>query len=123
MAHVTQIHIYPVHGEPGEDLAESPVEPEGLARDRRKKAAVQVVAAEDVRDDTRANLVVTMPSSELAGSVGGVLRLGEVELEVTGSPSSCPGVYAAVRRPGTVRLGDAVTTGRDDLVPGGREPG
>jgi uncharacterized protein YcbX len=123
VAEVTQIHIYPVHGEPGEDLAESPVGSEGLAGDRRKKAAVQVVAAEDVRDDTRANLVVSMPSSQLAGSVGGVLRLGEVELDVTGSPSSCPGVYAAVRRPGTVRLGDAVSTEQEDPSRGAPEPG
>jgi uncharacterized protein YcbX len=110
MATVTGLHIYPVHGEPGEDLGEAFVEPEGLARDRRKKAAVQVVAAEDVRPDTRANVIVDLPSAGLADAVGGVLVLGDVELDVTGTPSSCPGVYAAVRRPGTVRVGDTVTT-------------
>ena len=111
-ARVTELHIFPVHGEPGQDLAEAVVEPEGLSGDRRKKAAVQVVAAEDVRADTRANVIVDVPSAQLADLIGGVLRLGEVELDVTGSPHNCPGVYAAVRVPGTVRVGDTVTTGR-----------
>jgi uncharacterized protein YcbX len=111
-ARVTELHIFPVHGEPGQDLAEVAVEPEGLSGDRRKKAAVQVVAAEDVRPDTRANVIVDVPSAQLAELVGGVLRLGEVELDVTGTPHSCPGVYAAVRVPGMVRVGDMVTTGR-----------
>ena len=107
-AQVNEIHIFPVHGEAGEDLRDTLVEPEGLAGDRRKKAAVQVVAAEDVRPDTRANLVVSLDSAGLAASIGKVLRVGDVELEVTGAPSSCPGVYAAVRRAGEVRVGDHV---------------
>jgi uncharacterized protein YcbX len=109
MAELREIHIYPVHGQPGQTLAESVVETEGLAGDRRKKAAVQLVASQDVRPDTRANLVVSLGSDELAASIGSVLRLGEVELEVTGAPSSCPGVYAAVRRLGTVHVGDVVS--------------
>ena len=107
-AQVNEIHIFPVHGEAGQDLRDTRVEPEGLAGDRRKKAAVQVVAAEDVRPDTRANLVVSLDSSDLAASIGKVLRVGDVELEVTGAPSNCPGVYAAVRRAGAVRVGDGV---------------
>lgn len=109
MAHVAELHIYPVHGEPGQNLEEVTVEADGLAGDRRKKAAVHVVASEDTRFNTRANVIVSMPSAELASAVGGVLQLGDVELEVTRVPSGCPGVYAAVRRPGTVRLGDGVT--------------
>ena len=46
-----------------------------------------------------------------ASAVGSVLRVGEVELDVTRQPSSCPGVYAEVRRSGTVRVGDPVTLG------------
>jgi uncharacterized protein YcbX len=107
-AQVNEIHIFPVHGEPGQDLRDSVVEPDGLAGDRRKKAAVQVVAAEDVRSDTRANLVVSLGSAELAASIGKLLRVGEVELDVTGTARNCPGVYAAVRRPGELRVGDAV---------------
>ena len=105
---VNEIHIFPVHGEAGVDLRDTLVEPDGLAGDRRKKAPVQVVAAEDVRPDTRANLVVSLGSADLAASIGKVLRVGEVELEVTGAPSSCPGVYAAVRRAGPLRVGDEV---------------
>jgi uncharacterized protein YcbX len=107
-AQVNEIHIFPVHGEAGQALRDTRVEADGLAGDRRKKAAVQVVAAEDVRSDTRANLVVSLDSAALAASIGKVLRVGDVELEVTGAPSSCPGVYAAVRRPGTLRVGDGV---------------
>src|SRR6476661_8752683 len=99
-ARIVELHIFPRHGEPGEDLSSAVVEPEGLAGDRRKKAAVQVVASEDVRSDTRANIIVDLPSARLAAAVGGVLRLGMVELAVTGAPTSCPGVYAAVRLPG-----------------------
>ncbi|WP_270888129.1 hypothetical protein [Pedococcus sp. 5OH_020] len=110
---VQEIHVFPVHGEPGRDLREALLELDGLVGDRRKKAPVQVVAGEDVRADTRANLVVSLPSAVLAESIGGVLAVGEVELDVTGAPSSCPGVYAAVRRPGTVRVGDLVTFSRE----------
>jgi uncharacterized protein YcbX len=107
-AQVNEIHIFPVHGEAGQDLRDTLVEPEGLAGDRRKKAAVQVVAAEDARPDTRANLVVSLDSADLAASIGKVLRVGDVELDVTGAPSNCPGVYAAVRRAGSLHVGDAV---------------
>jgi uncharacterized protein YcbX len=112
-ATVRGLHTYPVKGEPGRDLTDVLVEDAGLEGDRRKKAAVQVIAAEDVRDDTRANVVVSLPSDDLARTVGSVLRVGEVELVVTGPAGGCPGVYAAVRRAGRVRLGDPVTTVQD----------
>jgi uncharacterized protein YcbX len=108
MAAVTEIHVFPVKGAPGEDLAEAVVGPEGLVGDRRKKAAVQVVAAQDLRPDTRANLVVSLGSDQLAAVIGSVLRVGEVQLDVTSAARNCPGVYAAVRRPGTVQVGDVV---------------
>lgn len=113
-AQVAEIHVYPVKGEPGSDLQVAQVGAEGLAGDRRKKAAVQVVAQEDVTFSTRANLVVSLPSGDLAAAVGSVLSVGEVELDVTGPAGDCPGVYAAVRRPGSVSLGDVVSV---------REPG
>lgn len=123
MAHVAELHVYPVHGEPGRTLEEVQVDADGLAGDRRKKAPVHVVASEDTRFNTRANVMVAMPPAELAAAVGGVLRLGEVELDVTGSPSNCPGVYASVRRPGMVRVGDMVTHAQEDPASSGREPG
>ncbi|WP_406830739.1 hypothetical protein ABEG17_17335 [Pedococcus sp. KACC 23699] len=108
-ATVLGLHIHPVKGAPGRDLQDALVDEEGLRGDRRKKAPVQVIAAEDVADDTRANVVVTLTSQDLAATVGAVLRLGEVELAVTGPAGSCPGVYAGVRRGGTLHLGDAVS--------------
>jgi uncharacterized protein YcbX len=105
---VASIHVYPVKGEPGEELSVVDVGAEGLAGDRRKRAPVQLVAAEDVDEDTRANLVVTMHSADLRAAVGSVLRVGVVELEVHDVPSGCPGVYARVRRPGKVSVGDPV---------------
>ena len=117
MAEVTGIHVYPVSGEPGRELEEAAVDAAGLAGDRRKKAAVHVVAADDVAPDTRANLVVSLTSVELASAVGGALLAGGVELDVTGTARDCPGVYAAVRRPGTVRVGDEVTAVGPGEVP------
>jgi uncharacterized protein YcbX len=123
MAHVAELHVYPVHGEAGQTLEEVQVDADGLAGDRRKKAPVHVVASEDTRFNTRANVMVAVPPARLAATVGGVLRLGEVELDVTGSPSNCPGVYASVRRPGTVRVGDMVTQAKEDPATSRRQPG
>ena len=105
---VASIHVYPVKGEAGQELSVADVESEGLAGDRRKRAPVQLVAAEDVDDDTRANFIVTMPGQALQDTVGSVLRLGVVELEVDAVPGGCPGVYARVRTPGKVSVGDPV---------------
>jgi uncharacterized protein YcbX len=105
---VASIHIYPVKGEAGQELSVAEVESEGLAGDRRKRAPVQLVAAEDVDDETRANFVVTMTGDALQDTVGSVLRLGLVELEVDAVPRGCPGVYARVRTSGKVSVGDPV---------------
>lgn len=117
MAEVTEIHVYPVSGQPGRELEEAAVDAAGLAGDRRKKAPVHVVAVGEVAPDTRANLVVSLTPVELASAIGGVLVTGGVELDVTGTARDCPGVYAAVRRPGTVRVGDEVTAVGPDEVP------
>lgn len=105
---VASIHVYPVKGEAGQELSVADVESEGLAGDRRKRAPVQIVAAEDVDEDTRANFVVTLTHDALQAAVGSALRLGRVELEVTAVPGGCPGVYAGVRTPGKVSVGDPV---------------
>ena len=120
MAEVTELHVYPVSGQPGRELEEAAVDTEGLAGDRRKKAAVHIVAAEESSPSVRANLVVSLPRGELADSIGAVLVAGGVELDVTGTARDCPGVYAAVRRPGTVRVGDEVTlTTPEGVLDGG----
>ncbi|GAB3437581.1 hypothetical protein GCM10027517_09180 [Phycicoccus ginsengisoli] len=119
-ATVTQIHVYPTKGEPGQEVSTVDVDPAGLQGDRPKKAPVMVVSAEDTTG-ARANVVVTMPPEDLSAAIGAVLRVGTVELEVTGPAGSCPGVYASVRRPGTVSVGDPVAVG--DAVGHPGEPG
>ncbi|MGY1707143.1 MOSC N-terminal beta barrel domain-containing protein [Geodermatophilus sp. SYSU D00697] len=78
------------------------------------RAAVHRAAEGDVppgcsADDPRANLLLDLPEGEDERAwVGRVLRVGPVELQVTRTPKHCLGVYAEVRRPGTVRAGDPV---------------
>ena len=78
------------------------------------RAAVARAAAGDVpegcsADDPRANLLLDLPEGEDERTwVGRTVRLGEVEVSVTRTPKHCLGVYAEVRRPGTVRVGDRV---------------
>ncbi len=57
----------------------------------------------------RANVVLELdpPGAERSWE-GRRLRLGEVEMRVTRTPSRCLGVYAEVLRAGRLRVGDAV---------------
>lgn len=64
-------------------------------------------------DDPRANVVLDLDADIDAGGdertwVGRGLRIGEVELTVSRTPKHCLGVYAEVRTPGRVRVGDRV---------------
>jgi uncharacterized protein len=65
-------------------------------------------------DDPRANLLLDLPEGDDERSwVGRTVRIGEVEVAVTRTPKHCLGVYAEVRRPGTVHVGDRV-----EVLPG-----
>lgn len=115
VASVTSILIYPDKGEPGQALESTGVGEEGLDGDRRKGAPVHLVAVADyVEAWPRANVVVDLEPDTLAGLVGRRLRIGDVELHVTGPAKSCPGVYADVPVPGTLAVGDEIEVG----VPG-----
>lgn len=112
MADVSSIHIYPAKGEPGQELDTVSVSGEGLDGDRRKGAAIHLVsAAAYVTEHPRANLVLNLETDELTALIGHRLRIGTVELEVTGPAKNCPGVYAAVPVPGDLAVGDEVTVG------------
>jgi hypothetical protein len=107
MARVVAIHTYPVKGEPGTDLTECLIEPEGLAGDRRKKAPVHVVSTAD-EPTTRANLVLDLEPGEVVDLIGGAYRVGEATLGLGGTAGTCAGAYADVIESGTVRVGDAL---------------
>ena len=76
------------------------------------RGAIERAAAGEVpegcsADDPRANVVLTLDGDERTW-VGRELRVGEAVLQVTRTPTHCLGVYADVRRPGRIAVGDAV---------------
>jgi uncharacterized protein YcbX len=78
------------------------------------RAAIDRAAGGDVpegcsADDPRANLLLDLPEdADERNWVGRTLRVGELRLRVTRTPKHCLGVYAEVRQPGQVRVGDRV---------------
>ncbi len=59
-------------------------------------------------DDPRANLLLDLEGDDERTRVGRQVRIGTAVLEVTRTPKHCLGVYAEVRTPGEVRVGDDV---------------
>ncbi|NEK84383.1 sulfurase [Blastococcus saxobsidens] len=59
-------------------------------------------------DDPRANVLLDLPDDDERTWVGRTVRIGDAELHVTRTPKHCLGVYAEVRRPGGIAVGDAV---------------
>jgi uncharacterized protein YcbX len=80
------------------------------------RAAVRRAAAGEVpegcsAEDPRANVVLDLdpgPDADERAWVGRELRIGEVGLLVSRTPRHCLGVYAEVRTPGRIRVGDRV---------------
>ena len=103
---VLAIHTFPVRGEAGVDHASVQVGEDGLVGDRHKKAAVSLVGSD--APSTRANLVLDAPTEWVESLDGSVVRIGQVLLAVQSTGTSCPGLYAAVGEPGSIRVGDAV---------------
>ena len=59
-------------------------------------------------DDPRANVLLDLPDDDERTWVGQSVRIGNAELHVTRTPKHCLGVYAEVRQPGEITVGDAV---------------
>jgi uncharacterized protein YcbX len=59
-------------------------------------------------DDPRANVLLDLDGDDERTWVGREVRIGTVVLEVTRTPKHCLGVYAEVRTPGEVHVGDDV---------------
>jgi uncharacterized protein len=78
------------------------------------RQAIDRAAAGDVpdgcsADDPRANLLLDLSDGEDERTwVGRALRIGAAELVVTRTPRHCLGVYAEVRQPGEIVVGDVV---------------
>ena len=78
------------------------------------RQAIDRAAAGDVpegcsADDPRANVLLDLADGEDERTwVGRSLRIGDAELIVTRTPKHCLGVYADVRQPGAISVGDAV---------------
>ena len=103
---VLAIHTFPVHGAPGVEHASVRVGEAGIDGDRPKKAALSLVGAD--APATRANLVLDVPTARVEALDGARVRIGEVLLAVQSTGNSCPGLYAVVGEPGSIRVGDSV---------------
>ncbi|WP_235909917.1 MOSC N-terminal beta barrel domain-containing protein [Goekera deserti] len=79
-----------------------------VSRQARGRADAGEVPDGCSAEDPRANLVLELPDDDERGWVGREVRVGDCVLIVTRTPKHCLGVYAEVRTPGRVRVGDAV---------------
>lgn len=102
-----QIRIHPVKDEPGVELSRVGIESDGLAGDRRKKAAIHLVGLADA-GLTRSNLVLDTEASELTAWIGQIVRIGQVRLGIVSTSGRCAGVYADVLTAGEIAVGDPV---------------
>ena len=79
-----------------------------VSRQALDRAAAGEVPPGCSAEDPRANLLLSLPEDDERTWVGRLLSVGDVVLEVTRTPKHCLGVYAEVRSPGVVTVGDPV---------------
>ncbi len=80
-----------------------------VSRQAIERAAVGDVPEGCSADDPRANVLLDLADGgDERTWVGRTVRMGGAELTVTRTPKHCLGVYAEVRQPGEVAVGDAV---------------
>ncbi len=80
-----------------------------VSRQAIDRAALGEVPDGCSADDPRANLLLDLDGGDDERAwVGRTLRVGDAVLEITRTPKHCLGVYAEVRRAGTVSAGDPV---------------
>ena len=103
------VRLLPAAGDSAADVAAVHL----VSRGAMERAAAGDVPEGCSADDPRANLRLEVDGDE-RGWVGRTVVVGTAVLRVTRTPKHCLGVYAEVRRPGTVRAGDPVR-----LLPGG----
>lgn len=98
------VRIEPASGGSGADVA--PVHL--VSRQAIDRAAAGDVPEGCSADDPRANVLLDLPDDDERTWVGRTVRIGSAELQVTRTPKHCLGVYAEVRRPGDIAVGDLV---------------
>jgi uncharacterized protein YcbX len=80
-----------------------------VSREALRRAQVGDVPEGCSASDPRANLVLHLHGgSDEREWVGKTLRVGQAELAVTRTPKHCLGVYAEVKTPGKVHVGDPI---------------
>ena len=79
-----------------------------VSRSAVERAASGVVPEGCSAEDPRANLLLDVGDADERTWVGATLLAGSVVLVVTRTPKHCLGVYADVRTPGRVVVGDEV---------------
>jgi uncharacterized protein YcbX len=78
-----------------------------VSRQAIDRAALGDVPEGCSAEDPRANLLLDLDEDERSWG-GRTVRIGDAVLEIIRTPKHCLGVYAEVRRGGTVTVGDAV---------------
>ena len=98
------VRVEPAPGGSGADVAAVHL----VSRQAIERAAAGDVPEGCSAEDPRANVLLDLPDDDERSWVGRTIRIGAAELHITRTPKHCLGVYAEVRQPGQVAVGDAV---------------